>query len=234
MVWWGNGPSDPSTPLRTGFGRPQGMFGGSEGGGSWGQTPWQQQKMATQTAMPMQHLAGWKSGRTSRSNGSLFQRPSQGRDGQPQTSGGMRGFAGMNPQFGQQGADSQAWVAARDGNAATQEEWAARQGNPRMALFSQRHPSWQPQPRTSGGSRPDGGFAQPTERYEQEVAPVNSHRGMNQQMMGRAPGPVQQTQQWLNAINRESSPMSAKQNSLFTTPTSYGNSSAEDWLRTYG
>ena len=45
---------------------------------------------------------------------------------------------------------------------------------------------------------------------------------------------LDQTRQWLARMNQTTSPMAAREASLFTMPTSYGNSSAEDWLRTYG
>lgn len=96
------------------------------------------------------------------------------------------------------------------------------------------------QPQTSGGIRPPQQM--PVQQRTQPAPSVFQRQPPQQQFGARSSGGMRpaadlrlaQTQMWLNAVNRESSPMSAKQNSLFTTPTSYGNSSAEDWLRTYG
>lgn len=45
---------------------------------------------------------------------------------------------------------------------------------------------------------------------------------------------LEQTRRWLEGMNQTTSPMSERENTLFGSPTGYGNTSAEDWLRTYG
>lgn len=210
MVSWGNGLFGPSTSLRSGFSRPQSMFGEQQGS-SWAQTPWQQQRRQQQ---PMSHLAGWRGQKPS-----LFPRQS----GQPPN------------------APARAAATARDGNAAIAEEWNAAQGNSASRdLFRQRHGDWQPQ--ASGGMLPSalahGELEQRhiAEQAEQERRQMLAELQQRQQRVAGqvSQTPLERTRQWLNQVNGSTSPMAPAQSSLFSTPIPYGNSSAEDWLRTYG
>lgn len=130
--------------------------------------------------------------------------------------------------------------------------WAGKPNRPGMA-----------QPQSSGGMRPPAEMKVPTGMFDKPVATtghpwpqssggMRGFPGMNEVPQGwkeemMVDGPdfmrgsqapanpqLEQTRQWLNRMNQTRSPMAAREASLFSTPTSYGNSSAEDWLRTYG
>lgn len=132
-------------------------------------------------------------------------------------------------------------ATARDGNAAIAEEWNAAQANSASRdLFRQRRADWQPQ--ASGGMRPSALAHRDVEQRQIAGQAEHERRQMLaelQQRQQRVAGhvsqtPLERTRQWLNQVNGSTSPMVPAQSSLFSTPVPYGNSSAEDWLRTYG
>ncbi len=197
MVSWGNGPSGPSTSLRSGFSRPQSMFGEQQGS-SWAQTAWQQQRHQQQ---PMSHLAGWRGQKPS-----LFPKQS----GQP-LNAPARGAATARDG---NAAIAEEWNAAQ-ANADSRD------------LFRQRHADWQPQAsggmRPSALAHGHVEQRQIADQAEQERRRMLDQVQQRQQ---RVAGQVsqtslEQTRHWLNQVNGSTSPMAATQSSLFSTPIPY-------------